>query len=994
MAAAPAQRRLVTVLFCDVVGSTTMAEQLDPEVLRAIFDEFTSLARAVIERHGGIVATFVGDGAVGLFGLTVAAENDTTHAAMAGIELLARLRNAKEAAAQGITLQARAAIETGEVIGDVGLAASGALAGDVLNTAARLQAIAEPGTLVAGPIALKMLSNHAHLRPMAPVILKGKAAPVQFAVVVSAAVGPRKLSESPFVGREAHLESFAQALRSVGDGRMPMCLTVIGDPGIGKSRLLHTFVSRLPADVVVLPAAVRPQGEAADLRPITDLISAALGDGTTRETADRLDELIEHRPDAAALGAALRSLLGQGAAGIVDHGWAFRRFLEELATSNCVVLIIDDLHWGSAALIDLIEDTMHRTSGPVLLLCAARPDLLVARESWMAGVLSAHIMSLGPLDGTESRSLADTLVGSRPARSALVAAAAEGNPLFVEQLAAELEHMGDAWDPTSVPTTIRALIEARLDRCLPEVARALSVAAIQGSVFDLDMVQHLWQETANLREVLAEAEHVHLARLLEPNVGTFAHALIRETAYHRLPKASRAELHSGLADMLDDDELVGTHLEHAARLREELGHPDRETQHRAGERLARAGNQAFARLDLLTTSRLLGRAERLLPTGSSTRLGMLPDLAVALMENGQIDQARKLLASAAVDDDTCEPTMENIRIRLQQLAFLVYADASEAEIRAGIAEGRSLLETLSHIDDDIGLAQGWVVLEYLHWLVGEVAAVEEAAGRSVIHAQRSERLREQVQAGGDQSIGLILGPFSARAIRKWAKGRSTSSNPVVAAGGYAGLAVAAALTDDLSSYVAAETRWRHAVDSNGLEWPGAQHAVMALAPILLEVGQPERAAALAHRGLETLDRLGDIWMLNGLPYVLSVALCRQGSVQEGLALAMKQNEHYLRMGTMDAIWRSLALSTACAAQGQTGQALVHAKQAAQAVRATDSNLHRSLVLEHLALCFRDVDPATAAATLHEVAAHNRAWENVPGSRRVAATLAEWTTLRP
>ena len=422
--------------------------------------------------------------------------------------------------------------------------------------------------------------------------------------------------------------------------------------------------------------------------------------------------------------------------------------------------------------------------------------------------------------------------------SGRLAAAAEGNPLFLEQLAAELERVGDSWDPSTVPTTIRAFLEARLDRCSPEVSRILSVASVEGSRFHLDVVGALGQESVDVRGVLQEADRAHLAQEIEPNIGVFAHSLIRETAYRRLPKATRADLHAGLAELLsDDDELAGTHLEQAAALRAELGHRDPDVERRAGERLARTGIAAFARINLETSADLLERAARLLPADSAARLELLPDLAVALMENGRTGDARALLAGAVEEAERLGSRRNAIRIRLQQLALFVYVDVSEAEIRAGIAEGRSLLDELLGFGDDAGLAQGWVAMEYLHWLVGELANIEDAAGLAVAHAERAGRLREQIVAGADQAVSLILGPLPVSKIRERALRSRESTNPIVAAGGEAGVAAAAALADS-DGYRAAEARWRYAVESGGLEWPGANHATLGWPPCSLKSGIP------------------------------------------------------------------------------------------------------------------------------------------------------------
>ena len=564
--------------------------------------------------------------------------------------------------------------------------------------------------------------------------------------------------------------------------------------------------------------------------------------------------------------------------------------------------------------------------------------------------------------------------------------------MFLEQLAAELERVGDSWDPSTVPTTIRAFLEARLDRCSPEVSRILSVASVEGSRFHLDVVGALGQESVDVRGVLQEADRAHLAQEIEPNIGVFAHSLIRETAYRRLPKATRADLHAGLAELLsDDDELAGTHLEQAAALRAELGHRDPDVERRAGERLARTGIAAFARINLETSADLLERAARLLPADSAARLELLPDLAVALMENGRTGDARALLAGAVEEAERLGSRRNAIRIRLQQLALFVYVDVSEAEIRAGIAEGRSLLDELLGFGDDAGLAQGWVAMEYLHWLVGELANIEDAAGLAVAHAERAGRLREQIVAGADQAVSLILGPLPVSKIRERALRSRESTNPIVAAGGEAGVAAAAALANDSDGYRAAEARWRYAVESGGLEWPGANHATLGLATVQLEVGDPVRAEALARDGNQTMERLGDVWALNGAAFIVAIALARQGRTDEATVLAERCEERYAWMGKTDAVCRGMALSTASETRGRREEALAYAHETAEVVRSTDSNLYQSLALEHLAHTLRETDPTAAVATLEEVAAIDRASGNVVGAERVAATLAAWRT---
>jgi class 3 adenylate cyclase len=982
---APRERRLVTAIFCDVVGSTSLAERFDAEVLSLVMTEYRELARKAIEHHGGSVATFQGDGVVGLFGLPATHEDDAIRAARAGLDLIASLGGAREAAAHGIGLQARVGIESGEVLGDLALASSGALSADVLNTAARLQAEAEPGTVIVGEVAVRLLRDQAELRPLPPMILKGKAEPIAAAIVASIDTTSRSRSLTPFVGRARQIEALTRAFEEAVVETSPVLVTILGEPGIGKSRILDAFVEDLPG-ATVLRTSVPTTGEASSMAPVAELVAAAGGGGEPSAAADRLTSLLVDRPDAVALGASLRSILGFGDESAAEPAWALRRLLETLAARMPVIVVVDDLHWASPALLDLLEDVARWTRGPILFVCAARPDLFDVRPTWGGGWARALAITVSPLVEQEARKLAEWLLPVSEGDADRLVKTAEGNPLFLEHLAVEARERGAAWDPSAAPTTIRAVLEARLDRSSPEVARVLSVASVQGSRFSLNVVRAL-APGIDIEEALRDSERAHLAKEISPDVGAFAHALVRETAYGRLPKAIRADLHAEIAGLLGhDDELAGTHLERAAALRAELGHPDAGLEERAGERLARTGAGAFARLDLSMSSALLERAAKLLPHGSLTRLEMLPDLAVALMESGRSQDARALLARAVEEAEGAGSRRDALRVRLQQLALYVYIPVPEDETRRGIVEGHAILDELGGLGDDVGLAQGWIVVDYLHYLVGEMASAEDACERSVSHAERAGRLREQVQAGGDQATSLMTGPRSVADLRERAARMRESANPIVAAGGAAAQAVAAALAGDASGHRAAESHWRHAVEVGGLEWPGADHAVTGLPLAQLEMGNPEAAEALAREGLDTMERLGDVWIMNDQGWILPLAVARQGRSDEAALLADAMEERYSPMGVHGRIFRNVALSQARSSRGNRSEALALATEAATLARTTDSNLYRTISFEHLADMQRDADPAAAIRSLEEAATIHAASGNAVGSDRVVRAL--------
>ena len=976
-------RKTVTALFCDLVGSTALGEQHDPEVLRPMFDRYFTEMRSAVERHGGRVEKFIGDAVAAVFGLPRAHEDDALRAIRAGFEMQASLEALN--AASPFPLAARVGISTGEVL----VSGDGNTIGDVMNTAARLQTAASPGAVLIGDPTWRLVRDAIVAEAVDPLDAKGKAEPVPAWRVVQIVTGPRRQSTTPFVGRRRLITSLGVVFdEAVADGA-PVLATVLGDPGIGKSRLLDAFLHDL-SGTTVLRTSVPAAGEGSSLSPVADLVRAAAGAEAPDEMADKLASLVRHSPDAGALGAALGSLLGLGGQSPADSTWAIRRLLETLAARGPVIAVLDDLHWASPALIDLIEDTARWTRGPVLLLCAARLDLLDAQRSWGGGMQRAITITVGPLEADESQTLADALLDSTLLETDRLIATAEGNPFFLEQLAAEARELGEAWDPSAAPTTIRALLEARLDRCSPDVTSALELASVQGSRFRLDLLRAIAPEDLDLRDVLRQADRAHLAREVEPNVGAFAHALVRETAYHRLPKATRADLHAAIADLFseDEEELAAIHLEQAATLRAELGHVDTELEQRAGELLARTGARAFSRLDFVTASDLLERAAALLPHSSAARLEMLPDFAIALMEAGRADDAAAFLEEALVQADQVGSRRDAIRIRLQQLALYAFTGPSEDEIRLGISEGRALLAELTDLDDDVGLAQGWTVIEYLHVYIGEMADHAEAQARSLLHAERAGRLREQIQAGGDQACATIRGPCTAEAMKAQAELMRQSPNPIISTGGIALAAAAAALVGDVPAYRSAESEWRLAIEAGGFEWSGADQALAGLALVLLLTDAPEAAEAMARQGLDVMERLGDVWVVNDWGWLIPLALAKQGRMDEASVLADALAERYTRIGAAEGrIYRGVALSIARRSRGRPEEALALANEAASTARSTDSNLLRALALEHLADLQREPDPPAAIGIFEEVAGIHAASGNRVGAERVARVLA-------
>jgi class 3 adenylate cyclase len=976
-------RRIVTALFCDLVGSTALGEQHDPEILQPVLAGYFAEMRAAVEGHGGRVEKFIGDAVAAVFGVPSAHEDDAHRAVRAGVEMQKRL--AAMNATSPLSIAARIGITTGEVL----VTGEGAVIGDAMNMAARLQSAARPGAVLIGEPTLRLVRDAVEVETVETLTVKGHAERIEAATVRSVGTSvARRRSTTPFVGRGRFLSSLEMSLEeAVADGS-PVLATVLGEPGIGKSRLLDAFLRGVP-EATVLRTSVPAAGEGTSLAPVAELVRAAVDADTPEAVPDSLAELLRQSPDAEALEVALGSMLGLGGKSPAEATWAIRRLFETLAARGPVVAVLDDLQWASPALLDLVEDAARWTRGPVLLLCAARLDLVDARRSWGGGMHRAITITVGPLEAQESQALADALVGSNALETRRLVTTAEGNPFFLEQLVAEARELGDTWDPSQSPTTIRALLDARLDRCSPNVIKALELASVQGTRFRLDFLGALLPDGFDIGYILRQADRAHLAREIEPNVGVFAHALVRATAYNRLPKGTRAELHAAVADLFPaaEEELAAIHLEQAATLRAELGHPDLALEERAGELLARTGAHAFARLDLVTASDILERAATLLPEGSAARLEMLPDYAIALMEAGRAGDAAALLRESLEQAERLGSRRDAIRIRLQQLALYAFTDLSEEVIRRGIAEGRELLAELTELEDDVGLAQGWTVIEYLHVLIGEMADHAEAQWRSFVHADRAGRLREQIQAGGDQPCAIIRGPCTAESTRERSAQMLESANPIVSAGGMALAACAAALTGNRAAYLSLESDWRRAIEAGGLEWPGADQALAGFAPVLLLTDAHEDAEAMARQGLDVMERFGDVWVVNEWGWLLPLALAHQQRLDEASVLVEVFAERYRRMGVEGSIYRGVALSIARRFRGRPDEALALATEAASTARSTDSHLLQALALEHLASLEGDSDPAAATPTLKDVAAIHEAWGNTVGTERVARLLA-------
>jgi class 3 adenylate cyclase len=632
--------KTVTVLFCDVVGSTELGERFDPEVVRAMMARFYAAIREPVERRGGTVEKVIGDALMAVFGIPVVHEDDALQAVLAAIEM-------RDAVLALGDIDARIGVNTGDVLARDAIPGESLVVGDAVNVAARLEQAAGPGEVLVGDATWTLVAHAAGGERVAPIAAKGKREPLvawRLHGVDPAARGHRRRLDLPMVGRGAELDLVRWALERTQTTCRPHLVTVLGQPGIGKSRLVAD-IPRLGDGLAVLTGQCRRGTGASSLEPLLEVARAALADGPDIPTAVR--DRMPADPDADAVAACLQNATAAGAA---DVAWALMRLIGAMAATGPVVVVLEDLHWADDRVLDIVEqllaDTRRRS---LLIVCTARPELADRRPGWGAGTNSMSL-TLERLDDAQTRLLlSQAAPGLPPADADRVVAVAEGNPLFAEHLAAVV---GDHDAPDGLPRSIQVLLTARLEG-LPEPEReVLSVAAVAGRDFPVASVEALIG-----RPITAELDHLARRELIEP-AGSgrqqFEHALLQEAAYGLITKQRRSELHARLARLLDadgaGDAVVGDHLERAFQLRATLGEVDAGTMRigeEAGTRLAAAGMRADALGDPVRARALLERSLALLPEDGAAYAAAMVELAAAGWNALSDAEVKRMLHAAA-----------------------------------------------------------------------------------------------------------------------------------------------------------------------------------------------------------------------------------------------------------------------------------------------------------------------------------------------------------
>ena len=624
------ERRLVTILFADVSGSTALGETLDPEDLRALLTRYYAIARDVVAEYGGTIEKFIGDAVMAVFGLPTAHGDDAERALGAALDLRDRVR---EEPRLGERLPIRLGVASGDIVArrDAAAGEDFLITGDAVNVAARLQQTAEPW-------AIKVTDRTARAArgfkfgPLADMDAKGKSRPIPSRPLLGR--GRAERARLPMIGRDADLAQLELVARRVFTERRPFLVTVVAPAGTGKTRLVEALLERLPElgpAGTVATAQCLPYGQRLTYWPLRAVLHHLVGADDDCSPADLRraveDWLADHEvPDAQAVGKALLATVGAGDLEVVDRAAIFaawRTALEVAAVGGPLTLILEDLHWSSDSLLDLLESLVQpRADLPILIVAIARPELLDRRANWGSGRRNALSLALEPLPAPDVAVLVEHLVeGAPPEIVEEVVARADGNPFYAGEIVRALvERVGSPLEPTAarealtrLPDTVQATLLARLDLLDPDERRVLQLGAVFGRSFSPAGVTALDAGIgADCDEVIERLIDRDLVRPSGHQDLAFRHILIREVAYGMLPRAERARLHAHAAEWLisragahpeADAELIAVHSREAATLATALDLEEApQLRRRAVERLeaaATAAENAAANMEAL-----------------------------------------------------------------------------------------------------------------------------------------------------------------------------------------------------------------------------------------------------------------------------------------------------------------------------------------------------------------------------------------------------------
>ncbi|HXV33385.1 MAG TPA: adenylate/guanylate cyclase domain-containing protein [Gaiellaceae bacterium] len=1024
-----AARKLVTVVFCDLAGSTSMGERLDSESLRALMTRYFDEMRGVLESHGGVVEKYIGDAVMAVFGLPVVREDDAARAVAAAEGMRAALErlNDELEAGWGVRLTSRIGVNTGEVVSGDPTEGEHLVVGDAVNVAARLEQAAGGMEILIGPLTHRLTRETIEVEPVEPLDLKGKAERVPAYRLLGLADPDRAPAAraAPLVGRDSELRALLDERGRARVEQRCRLVTVLGEAGVGKSRLLAALADSLDADELLLRGRCLAYGRGITFWPLREAMrqAAAVSDDDTPEVAqEKLRQLAG--PDAAGAVERVASAIGLSGAQFPVHEvfWGARKLLEAIAARRPLVLAFEDVHWAETTFLEFVEHLTDEAEGPLLLVSLARPEFLEMREGWGERAGGVRI-SLEPLREADVGRVVEQLLGEARVDEdvrARIAAASEGNPLFVEQL---LEMMveegllrrdGEVWvaagdlSTVSMPPTIHALLAARLESLGAEEREVIGAASVVGQLFVQGAVEELVSERVRgdlpgLLEALIRRQLIRpeQADLSGERRYRFGHILIRDATYRGLLKSSRAVLHERFvawADRVNQDrdraveyeEILGYHLEQAHRCLSELGPLDdhgRELGARAAARLSSAGARAFARGDMPAAANLLRRAVTLLPPESRDRLARLPDLAEVMMAIGEFAWAETFLDEAI---ETAESTGEDglaASARLLRLRVRSHSAEPEDWTEQVVVEADRGLPVLEAGGDRVELARALRMVAWAHGTACRYGKAAAAAQRAMEQASLGEDERQRQHAASQYAIAALYGPTPVgeaierceSIVAEAREDRRTQGLVMSLLSGLRGMQGDFAAARDLY------TRARLMLEELGRSVVAASTSQQSCRVELL-AGEPAAAERELRRDFEELSEMGERYFLSTAAGELARAVYAQGRYDEAEELTRVAEELSADDDlTSQALWRSVRGKT-LARRGLAGEAEELARAAVGLLEGTDALILQADALEDLAEVLALTASDGARECLTEALGRLERKDDVVSAERVRSSL--------
>jgi class 3 adenylate cyclase/tetratricopeptide (TPR) repeat protein len=987
------QRKTVTVLFCDVIGSTALGERLDAEVLRRVLARYYELSKRAIEQHGGNVEKFIGDAVMAVFGVPLLHEDDALRALRAAEALREELESLNEELehAYGTRLEVKIGVNTGEVVTGT---EERLATGDAVNVAARLEAAAGPNEILVGAETHALVREAVVAEPLTPIAVKGRSKPVlAWRVLTVHGETPFRLRlDVPMVGRGAELRRLRVAFERARRDRSCQLVSILGAAGVGKSRLAREFLALLNG-AAVLRTRCLSYGEGNTYWPVIELV---------RQLEPRIGQLVQ---DEEVL-ATLRGLLGAEArlSSTEEIAFAVRRLLEAAARVQPLVCVLDDVQWGEPAFLELVEQVAALSrDAPLVLCCLARPELLESQPGWGGAKLNSTTVMLEPLSDEETDEFIERLLGDAPLAHTLrgrIRERAEGIPLFVEEIVALVHDAPDG--DVSMPATINALLAARLDQLDPAERAVLERGAVEGRVFHRGAVQALATEEAKVGARLTSLVRKELIRPDQPQLAgedayRFRHQLIRDAAYDGLPKASRAEFHERFASWLEQrsagmaeaDEILGYHLEQASRYRRELhplDEPGGRLAMRAGDLLAAAGARALGRNDVGAALKLLERALALRPDDDPA-VALRIDLSQALFVTGQFAAADEVTREAAARANGSRDEPGELRARLMTARIAAQTSRDDPSEEGASAELLALAEQarplFARAGDEAGMTEAWLATAWGQLIRCQWAAMLEAVDRALEHARRAGNARWERELPAWKSAALFYGPTPVEEALRWHE-EQHSRHPI-ALGEHAVLEAMRGCFEQARALVTAADK--AALEFGQTLWLAV--GGMAAWEVETIAGEPSAAAIQVRRSCALLEELGETGHRSLAAGQLAESLYSLGELDEAWRWTLVADE----LSSSDDVssqmrWRQVRakLLARCGKHVDAGQL---AGEAVSLAQGTDMlNWHGNALADLADVLAGAGRPADAAAELDRAISLYRRKGNVVSAAKAQTRLSE------